>query len=520
MSKRAKILNARNKLRSQTAEYLNGKGSAEDSSYSGHKNKDSAPTKKGAERINKKGNKNTTVGAIRSRSGSGSAVGESKSINGRSGSGNGKSSGAKRSDREIGGGKRKESFGNAASNTDSGIIDYPGNAVKNFGDGGSGTGGGKSRFTVVRGRKRRRTVVLSSVAAAIVIFILIFHICTPTGIIEYIQNSYALTQDNGDNTMTDTNATVAQFQSVGNAVYLLTDSYFEIFNSKGYNVLYFKHGFASPVLEVSSARTVIFDRGGRKYKTFNCASVLYEGTAVGNIISAAMGNNGRYAIASSSSGYAAEVNVYSKNNEVIYTWKSVSNLISAVRFNNSGGKLAVAQLYTEGGILSSKVELFGLDSAQPYCSLSFNGEAVTSLITVSDKLVASSEGKVYLINWKNGEYDTIDTGGVISFLEEDINGRLTVVYSRSDKQTFNNIRVYNEKAEEVFSAEINAVLADIKTDKNGLYAVYDNKLCTYDAEGKLVSSVADESNIQRIAFVNGGRTVVGCGTTKIIIFKE
>lgn len=265
---------------------------------------------------------------------------------------------------------------------------------------------------------------------------------------------------------------------------------------------------------------LVYDRGGKKYKLFNCSTVLYEGTAAGNIITAAIGRNGRYAIASSSEGYASQLNVYDTGNEVVYSYKSVSGLISAVCFNSSCKRAAVSEIYTQGGVLSSSVTLLNIGSESTELTLTFDDEVITSLFNLSDKLIAASESRVYIINWKSGEYITLDTDGIISFLDADINGRLMLVYSRADKQTYNNVAVYSCEGERLASAEINAVLADIKTDKNGILAVYDNKLCRYDSEGRLLEAVSDGSNIQRIAFVNGGSTVIGCGTAEVYVFER
>ena len=122
-------------------------------------------------------------------------------------------------------------------------------------------------FKIIKGKKKRvGAIVTVSIVLVAVISVLIFHFSTPTGIYEYIQNAYALTVDSGDNSIVDSNATIEQFESKSEAAFLLTNTYFEIFNKSGNNILYFKHGFANPAMDSEESRILIFDRGGKSYK--------------------------------------------------------------------------------------------------------------------------------------------------------------------------------------------------------------------------------------------------------------
>lgn len=376
----------------------------------------------------------------------------------------------------------------------------------------------RSRFKILKSRKNRRRAILLSVVALICVSLFTFYLITPTGIIEYFQNNYAVSQDLGDSYMVDPNSTVEQFSSNNNAAFLLSSTYFEIFNKRGNNVLYFKHGFSSPVMETSPARVLVYDRGGKKFKVFNYSTVIYERTLKNNIYSADISRDGKCAFVTDSNSHSSELFVYDDDQELIYNWKCSGNLLSSVSFNESGTKVATAEIFTEGGILSSKVNLFNMSDESPSNTILFDGEIITSLFNCSGKLIAASESNVYIMNWKNGEYTTISTDGIISFLSSDIDDQLMIVFSREDKQTYNNICLYNNDFEKVASFTVNAVLADVISDEKGVYAVYDNKLCKYDLQGNLTDTVTSIYNIQRITFIDNGNSFAACGTSKIIVF--
>lgn len=378
----------------------------------------------------------------------------------------------------------------------------------------------RRNLKVIKGKKRsKKNSILYGFAAVAILLValLVLHLSTPTGVYEQFQNAYALTVDSGDNYMVDPNAIVVDFKGVGSGAFLLTNTYFEIFNNSGNNVLYYKHGFANPSMDVSESRVLVFDRGGKKYKIFNYSSVLLEGTQNNEIISADLSRNGKIAFITSSSAYASELKVYNLNNVELFTWNS-NNVLSAVSFNKSASLVAVSGVYSESGLLSSKIDVINAKNGTTKFTLDFYGEVISSIFEYSGKIIAASEGKVYIINWKNGEYTTIDTEGIISFLYENNHNQLVLVYSREDKQTFNNICTYTNKFKLKSSFVVNAVLYDLITDKNSVYAVYDNKMNIYNHSGELLDSISHEANIQRVAFV--GNKILACGTSKISILKE
>lgn len=378
----------------------------------------------------------------------------------------------------------------------------------------------KNKLFVIKGSKKNKkhSVLYGLCAVAILLaIVLILHFSTPTGIYEQFQNAYALTVDSNDNYMVDPNAIVTDFKGVGNAAFLLTNTYFEIFNDSGCNVLYYKHGFANPSMDVAESRVLIYDRGGKKYKIFNYSTVLFEGAESNKIISADLSRSGKTAFLTASDAYGSELKVYNKNNKELFTWHS-NNILSAVTFNKSASSVAVSEIYSESGVLSSKINIVSVNKGDTKFTLDFYGEAISSIIEFSGKIVAASEGKVFIINWKNGEYTTIETGGIISFLYENNHNQLVLVYSREDKQTFNNINTYTNKFELKSGFVVNAVLSDIITDKNNIYAVYDNKMNIYNHDGDLLDIITHEANIQRIAFV--GNKILACGTSKISVLKE
>lgn len=373
------------------------------------------------------------------------------------------------------------------------------------------------KLRVVRGKKKSHRIVILSILLILALAFTAFEIYTPTGIYEYIQNAYALTTDTGSDTMADQNATVRQFESSGNAIYLLSSSYFEIYNNRGKNVLYFKHGFGNPVMESSEARVLVYDRGGRTYKIFNYSTVLFEGTADGKILAADIARNGTTAIVSTADGYAAELYVAGKDQKEKMRWYSNANLLTAVCLRESGGKVAISEVFTANGTLSSAVSVFNFGDQSPQFRLTFDGEMISTLMNCNGKLIAASDKNVYVVDWKNKNNDvqTIETEGVLTDLECNRNGNLMMVSAREDRETHHIVKMFDKKFQCKATVALDAALVDIRSDSDAICTVFDNRLMRYDWEGNLLEAVTEETNIQRITYV--GNRIAALGTSKISI---
>ena len=235
------------------------------------------------------------------------------------------------------------------------------------------------------------------------------------------------------------------------------------------------------------------------------------------IISADLARIGKQAFITISNAYASELIVLNKDNKQLFVWNS-SNILTDVTFNASASLVAVSSVYTSSGVLSSKLSVVDSSKGNTRHTLDFYGELISSVINYSGNIIAATENKIYIVDWKSGEYSSIEVDGTISFIDVNKAGKLMLVYSRQDMQTYNNVSTYSKKFKLESSIVVNAVLADIISDKHHIYTVFDNKMCVYDYDGNLLDTVKNEANVQRIAFVKN--KILACGTSKIILLEE
>ena len=75
------------------------------------------------------------------------------------------------------------------------------------------------------------------------------------------------------------------------------------------------------------------------------------------IITAAIADNGNYAVATYSNSYASAVTVFSKRNKQIYEWYSAEDTVNNIALSSTGKKLAVSSFNSSSGLFKSKVNV-------------------------------------------------------------------------------------------------------------------------------------------------------------------
>ena len=355
---------------------------------------------------------------------------------------------------------------------------------------------GSSRLEIVKGsRKRKKTarIITYSVVAAVVLVLIIVNILTPTGIVETLQNSYAITgEGNFPTNIYSQNA--YEVKTYKDVQFLVNDSYFEVYNGNGVLVQAASHGMSNPRLEVSAARALLFDRDRYTAKIYNYSSELSVLTFKENIFSAAIGRNGTYAVATGSDSYLGTVYVYNKNDKLIYTWNSASYYIADVAVSDNGKSIAVCLIGASGGSFVSAVYILEFDSATPIEKYEFNS-LITSLSSVGKNyLLASGTNRAYSIPWKGGVYTDLGVTGVVRNYVTDFASKYSVIaFGRENNEGSNTVTIVSNEGKIVTSFAFSAPITDINIGEDYVVVLSDNSIYIYDLAGALIEKVFTET---------------------------
>ncbi len=382
-------------------------------------------------------------------------------------------------------------------------------------------GGEKSHFEIVMGFRRKnriKNMIGYGSALVVVLALIITNAALPTGISESAKNLYS-SLGGGENPAEMQSTNVIDSDSDGSISYLLSDTFFEIFNSRGKEMLYYQHGFSNPEMKLSKSRALVYDRGGYGIKIFNDYQILKENVFDDAIYTADIARNGNTAFVTKASGYAAAVTVYSKNFKKIYSRYSADNLISAVAFNKSGRKLAVSEIYTEGGIVKSKICVFGFKSSAPLGEYVIEGTVVSSIINLGSKFAVISNDGYWVIDWKNCKQSLENKSTGMLFYDANLSDKVAFVTCENNDYSKNKITVLGKGGTAVSTFDYSGVVSGISLGKSKISVLGGDKISVYSLKGKKRSDIDCGYNTYYISSLGGNR-VSAFSKSKFYVFKE
>ena len=336
-------------------------------------------------------------------------------------------------------------------------------------------------------KQQRKRLVYYIITVLIVGFVLSFCAASPTGPIERITNSIAL-WGGGDNPAKFNGANVVSAKTDNEKVFVLSDTHLDCFAKNGNQFLSYQHNFSSPVLEVSKERSLLYNRESTSFIVANNSHKIFEKNLEFSIYTADISDAGNIAFATKSSGYAAQVQVFSKKMKQVFSWYLVDGLISDITLSNNGQYLAISVLKVSGGEFNSVVHCFKIDSEEPLFTLERKGEAIVSLETVSKRMFSYvSQQGISFVDFKKGTIKNIaDYDSMPTFFKVDNKGALAAFGNTSNV----NIVHFNKKGDIDFEFDYNGLIDDISYSDGVVNIIRSNSIFSYDITGKEIKTVS------------------------------
>ncbi len=348
----------------------------------------------------------------------------------------------------------------------------------------------KSRggFAVLKGKKleiRRRLKTFGIVLLAIILTFTICEFAMPAGVFETVSTLFA-TLGNGAYPIELEGTSVNNLVVKSNHYYVLTDTEVKAISSGGKVIFSYTHGFENPVIKTSDTRALVFEQGGTDAVIFNLNEVCSNITSEKEIINAAIGADGTYALITAADSYVAAVNVYKKNDKLVYQWYSSSDLITNVAVAPRGNKIAISTMNSNVSGFNSKVMILNFKSANAEFSKEYKGELIYNLSSFSGEGVSVATANIHdFITWSKNESKEYKNEYNLQTLRENNNGIL-LVYNRENDKTDNRIVVISKKGEVKHELKFSGIITDIAYKNDHVYILSDTKAYIIDSKGKTI----------------------------------
>lgn len=149
-----------------------------------------------------------------------------------------------------------------------------------------------------------------------------------------------------------------------NAV-VLSDTALGIIDPTGREELSLRHSLNHPVLQSAGGRFLLYNSGSTGYMALSGPDVVVSAVEQQDILTGAIAQNGRFALAVQGANGASELNVYQKDGSLQYHYSLAWDYITAVALNYDGAYGAVCTVRSDKGTLVSRIIIFDFTNPEP-----------------------------------------------------------------------------------------------------------------------------------------------------------
>lgn len=361
------------------------------------------------------------------------------------------------------------------------------------------TPSGKKRSTVqhstnmkvVKGKKRensRRFKIFSGIAAVALVVVLLLELILPAGIIENTSNllsvigtgSYPLELD-GTKTLNSV--------SHNSYYYILTNSHLCAVSSSGKELFSYPHGFEKPIIKTCDTRALVFNQGGTQCLIFTLNGLRETVDTEKPIITAAISDNGTYAIVSRSEKYTAAVSVYSKRGKMLYEWYSAQETVNNVGISPNGKKIAVSTFASGVGSYTSTLNVLNFNSATPEHTETFDNTIIYNIDTsYRNGFGVVTENTFKFIKWSKKYKATEYKNEYSTALFRACANGYVVVYNRENDKTDNKIAFISKTGALKAELGYKGIIGDIQYYSGHIYCMSDNDVQKLNLKGEILKT--------------------------------
>ncbi len=345
-----------------------------------------------------------------------------------------------------------------------------------------------SSLRVLVGTKRIKTlkrIISVGIIVAFILTITIFHLTSPTGVSELISNYFVKMGSGTGFPVTINGDSVYDIKNFDDCIAVISDTHFEVYNSKSKELLSEQHGFGDPVLLSSYKRALIFDRSGKDLFVYNLSEKLISKKMKDEIITASIGRNGTFAVATNSKKSASKLYVFDKNDNELFSWNSQSGRINSVAVSNSGETVAITTIKVDGGKYRSNIIVFNSQTGKKAFSTEKNELA-------------------YSVDAKDSGYCLLTESALLSITEETLDEKVLMkdkisCFASSDRFGYiaalgvnNSIGetktvVFGDENVELFNDTIQVSPSSLTLGKNFFAFASEKRVYVSDFEGNILS---------------------------------
>lgn len=306
----------------------------------------------------------------------------------------------------------------------------------------------------------------------------------------------------------------------GNYLISVDKNHILMYDENGAEAGSFSHMYASPAVNVSSKRVLVYDVGGNSFQVLTRKKEVYSKKLDKSILMAKIADNGNAIVASQSDKYECTITVYDSNGSEIYSWES--GRVLNFTFTDDGAGCYVSTFSSGGGDIKSVIYQLDFSKESPV----MKSEPLTTLALdvckANDKCFwvvgdnrfykLGPDGKVLMDYEYLGQlegYAIGEKGAAVAYKGVTRNGSNIVFFKSSSEDNKPHKIVNTDNGSPKKFKYVNGVLTLLKNDT----------MEAYDVSGNLLATAAVSSDYTDFVLINQNAYFMSKNAINKIEFK-
>ena len=268
-------------------------------------------------------------------------------------------------------------------------------------------------------------------------------------------------------------------------------------------------GFNNPALVTTDKYVMTYDRGGRHLIITNSFTVVFDKTFDDNIVTAAMNDNGYFAVVTESDAYKNKLTVYNSSFNEIYKLNSMSRYILALDISDDNKYAAVSSYYIKDSNVIPQINYYSFTSEESVWNCDFDENIAISVVCKNDGSVAALfEWGICILDSKGREKCRFEFGNKILQAYSLGKEKYNAVVISDSRNGNSEVKVFDRTGKTVSDIDIGetVISVDIYSDRVALLSR--NKIYIYSSSGNLLSERENRNDGTHILFSDKNSVLV------------
>ncbi len=193
-------------------------------------------------------------------------------------------------------------------------------------------------------------------------------------------------------------------EAVGNGAMVVGEKEMAFISPTGKQTRRIGNSYASPLLESSDDRVLIYTRGANDYRIEGYYQNFITAELDEDIFLAAIANSGSYAIATSDPKFRSSVNIYNSSGTELFNYKLADEMPVVIDFSTNSNYLAVATVYSVDGVLLTNIYGFSISSRELVGEIKgIPGVCLSLAFQSNDRIMTVFDDKAAVYSLSDGE---------------------------------------------------------------------------------------------------------------------